>query len=69
MRMPISARRRATAYAVTPYKPIPASLPGSLPGNPAPWKNVSPDGRRFVFAMPATATRAEARLADDEVIA
>jgi Tol biopolymer transport system component len=30
-------------------------LPGPLPGNPAQWKNVSPDGQRFVFAMPLTA--------------
>ncbi|MBI4521472.1 MAG: PD40 domain-containing protein [Gemmatimonadetes bacterium] len=29
-------------------------LPGPLPGNPAQWKNVSPDGQRFVFAMPAS---------------
>ena len=28
-------------------------LPGPLPGNPTQWKNVSPDGQRFVFAMPA----------------
>jgi Tol biopolymer transport system component len=28
-------------------------LPGPLVGNPAQWKNVSPDGQRFVFAMPA----------------
>jgi dipeptidyl aminopeptidase/acylaminoacyl peptidase len=28
-------------------------LQGPLPGNPAQWKNVSPDGQRFVFAMPA----------------
>ena len=34
-------------------------LPGPMPGNPAQWKNVSPDGQRFIFAMPsqATATR------------
>ena len=31
-------------------------LPGPLPGNPAQWKNVSPDGERFIFAMPAAAT-------------
>ena len=30
-------------------------LPGPLPGNPAQWKNISPDGQHFVFAMPATA--------------
>ena len=29
-------------------------LPGPLPGNPSQWKNVSPDGQRFVFAMPVT---------------
>jgi Tol biopolymer transport system component len=28
------------------------SLPGPLPGNPMQWKNVSPDGQRFLFAMP-----------------
>jgi Tol biopolymer transport system component len=30
-------------------------LPGPLPGNPLQWKNVSPDGQRFIFAMPSTA--------------
>jgi Tol biopolymer transport system component len=30
-------------------------LPGPLQGNPAQWKNISPDGQRFVFAMPAAA--------------
>jgi Tol biopolymer transport system component len=30
------------------------SLPGPLPGNPMQWKNVSPDGQRFLFAMPAS---------------
>ena len=28
-------------------------LPGPMPGNPSQWKNVSPDGERFIFAMPA----------------
>ena len=28
-------------------------LPGPLVGNPPQWKNVSSDGQRFVFAMPA----------------
>jgi eukaryotic-like serine/threonine-protein kinase len=28
-------------------------LPGPLPGNPSQWKNVSRDGQRFIFAMPA----------------
>jgi Tol biopolymer transport system component len=28
-------------------------LPGPLPGNPMQWKNVSQDGQRFIFAMPA----------------
>jgi Tol biopolymer transport system component len=32
------------------------SLPGPLPGNPMQWKNVSPDGQRFLFAMPTSAT-------------
>ena len=32
------------------------SLPGPLPGNPQQWKNVSPDGQRFLFAMPTNAT-------------
>jgi Tol biopolymer transport system component len=31
------------------------SLPGPLPGNPMQWKNVSQDGQRFLFAMPAPA--------------
>jgi Tol biopolymer transport system component len=31
------------------------SLPGPLPGNPMQWKNVSQDGQRFLFAMPAAA--------------
>jgi hypothetical protein len=26
---------------------------GPLPGNPTQWKNVSSDGERFIFAMPA----------------
>jgi len=30
-------------------------LPGPLPGNPLQWKNVSQDGQRFIFAMPAAA--------------
>ena len=29
-------------------------LPGPLPGNPMQWKNVSPDGERFIFAMPSS---------------
>jgi len=28
-------------------------LPGPLPGNPMQWKNVTQDGQRFIFAMPA----------------
>jgi Tol biopolymer transport system component len=32
------------------------SLPGPLPGNPMQWKNVSPDGQRFLFAMPTNAS-------------
>jgi Tol biopolymer transport system component len=31
-------------------------LPGPLPGNPLQWKNVSPDGQRFLFAMPTNAS-------------
>jgi hypothetical protein len=27
-------------------------LPGPALGNPFQWKNVSPDGQRFVFTMP-----------------
>ncbi len=27
------------------------TLPGPLPGNPGRWKNVSPDGQRFVFLI------------------
>ena len=29
---------------------------GPLPGNPAQWKNVTPDGNRFIFAMPVQPT-------------
>jgi Tol biopolymer transport system component len=29
---------------------------GPLPGNPAQWKNVTPDGNRFIFAMPVQTT-------------
>ena len=29
-------------------------LPGPLAGNPMQWKNVSPDGQRFIFAMPSS---------------
>jgi len=37
-------------------------LPGPLPGNPMQWKNVSQDGQRFIFSMPAGAgARAQAR--------
>ena len=32
-------------------------LPGPLVGNSPQWKNVSGDGQRFLFAMPATAAR------------
>src|SRR5688572_16353908 len=32
------------------------SLPGPLPGNALQWKNVSPDGQRFLFAMPTAAS-------------
>lgn len=34
-------------------------LKGPLPGNPQQWKHITPDGQRFIFAvpMPATATR------------
>lgn len=35
-------------------------LPGPLAGNPSQWKNISPDGERFIFAMPP-ATAAAAR--------
>jgi hypothetical protein len=27
-----------------------------MPGNPTQWKNISPDGQRFIFSMPAAAT-------------
>jgi hypothetical protein len=29
-------------------------LPNPLPGNSTQWKNVTPDGQRFTFAMPVT---------------
>jgi len=35
-------------------------LPGPLPGNPMQWKNVSRDGERFIFAMPAAAAASPA---------
>lgn len=28
-------------------------LPGPLPGNPGQWKNIGPDGDRFVFVIEA----------------
>jgi len=37
-------------------------MPGPLPGNPMQWKNVSKDGERFIFSMPAAGgARAQAR--------
>ena len=39
------------------------SLPGPLPGNPMQWKNVSRDGQRFIFAMPAAAAASPGALA------
>jgi hypothetical protein len=33
-------------------------LPGPLTGNPLQWKNVSPDGQRFIFAMPSSSSAA-----------
>ena len=36
-------------------------LPGPLTGNPMQWKNVSPDGQRFIFAMPSSPAGAAAR--------
>jgi Tol biopolymer transport system component len=36
-------------------------LPGPLPGNPMQWKNVSKDGQRFIFSMPAGGAQAQAR--------
>ena len=30
-------------------------LPAPLPGNPGQWKHVTPDGQRFIFAMPVPA--------------
>jgi hypothetical protein len=43
-----------TFKAGTPRMPF--SLPGPLPGNPLQCKNVSPDGQRFLFAMPTNAS-------------
>jgi len=37
------------------------SLPGPLTGNPLQWKNVSPDGQRFIFAMPSSPATPAAR--------
>jgi TolB protein len=36
-------------------------LPGPLTGNPMQWKNVSPDGQRFIFAMPSSPAGPTAR--------
>jgi TolB protein len=36
-------------------------LPGPLTGNPMQWKNVSPDGERFIFAMPSSPAGPAAR--------
>jgi Tol biopolymer transport system component len=33
-------------------------MPGPLTGNPMQWKNVSPDGQRFIFAMPSSGGQA-----------
>jgi hypothetical protein len=30
-------------------------LKGPLPGNPPQWKHITPDGQRFVFAVPVPA--------------
>ena len=34
-------------------------IKGPLPGNPQQWKHITPDGQRFIFAvpLPSTATR------------
>jgi hypothetical protein len=37
-------------------------MPGPLPGNPMQWNNVSKDGQRFIFSMPAgSGAQAQAR--------
>ena len=44
----------STTPTVTAGTPRPLfRLPGPLPGNPLQWNNVSKDGQRFIFAMPA----------------
>jgi Tol biopolymer transport system component len=51
--MAVEITTSPTFTAGTP-KPL-FRLPGPLPGNPMQWKNVSQDGQRFIFAMPAAA--------------
>jgi hypothetical protein len=51
--MAVDVETTPTFKVGTPRKLF--SLPGPLPGNPMQWKNVSADGQRFLFAMPATA--------------
>jgi len=52
--MAVDVETTPTFKVGTPKKLF--SLPGPLPGNPMQWKNVSADGQRFLFAMPATAS-------------
>ena len=33
-------------------------LKGPLPGNPQQWKHITPDGQRFIFAVPMPTTSA-----------
>jgi hypothetical protein len=49
--MAVELTTTPTLQAGTPR--ILFKLQGPLAGNPAQWKNVSRDGERFIFAMPA----------------
>ena len=60
---PASRQVRVMAVQVTIDPTFTAAAPrelfrleGPLPGNPAQWKNVTPDGNRFIFAMPVQTT-------------
>ena len=47
--MAVDVTTTPTFQAATPR--LLFTLPGPLPGRPALWKNVSPDGQRFVFLL------------------
>ena len=57
--MAVDVSTTPTFKAGTPRKLF--QLPGPLTGNPMQWKNVSPDGQRFIFAMPSSTGAPAAR--------